>query len=29
MIGMWRVSDMKPFMAPADFYGMLPTEARV
>ena len=29
MIGMWRVGDTKPFMAPADFYGMLPTEARV
>ena len=29
MIGMWRVDDTKPFMAPADFYGMLPTEARV
>ena len=29
MIGMWRVGDMKPFMAPADFYGILPTEERV
>ena len=29
MIGMWRVGDTKPFMAPTDFYGMLPKEARV
>ena len=29
MTGIWRVSDTKPFMAPADFYRMIPTEARV